>query len=140
MRNNMIIPVFDEEQLFNSIKTRQNLFFNEYYAFYSSWFGGIVKNPQLMLLPMDDHMVHRGDGVFEAMKSVSRSVYLLDEHLQRLFISAKKVAMQPPMALDQLKEAILETLRVANQSEATIRIFLSRGPGDFSVNPYDSIG
>lgn len=135
----MIIPVLDEKQVFDQLMAQENPFFDEYYAFYSSWFGGIVTNPKMMLLPMDDHMVHRGDGVFEAMKVVGRSVYLMDEHLHRLFTSADMISIKSPVGLEALKAIVLETLRVANQPDATIRIFLSRGPGNFSVNPYDSI-
>jgi branched-subunit amino acid aminotransferase/4-amino-4-deoxychorismate lyase len=136
----MAIPIIDEKQFLEKITALKNPFFDEYYAFYSSWFGGIVKNPRMMFLPIDDHMVHRGDGVFEAMQAVARSVYLMDEHLQRLFKSAEKIAIKPPVDFDQMKTVILETLRAANKNEAIIRVFLSRGPGNFSVNPYDSVG
>lgn len=135
----MTIQIIDEKQVLAKIRAQKNPFFDEYYAFYSSWFGGIVMDPHLMLLPIDDHMVHRGDGVFEAMKAVSRSVYLMDEHLQRLFDSAEKIALQPPVNFVKMKEVILETLRAANKNEAIIRLFVSRGPGNFSVNPYDSV-
>lgn len=135
----MTISEISEAQLLKQIQSQKNPFFNEYYAFYSSWFGGIIKNPSMMLVPIDDHMVHRGDGVFEAIKVVNRFVYLLDEHLNRLFASADKISINPPINLDRLKEIVLETLIVADQSDAMVRIFLSRGPGNFSVNPYDSI-
>jgi 4-amino-4-deoxychorismate lyase len=136
----MIAPILDEKNLFEKISSLQNPFHKEYYAFYSSWYGGIVKNPQLMLLPIDDHIVHRGDGVFETMKAVARAVYLMDEHLHRLFRSSKSIALQASLDYDQLKAIILETLIVADQEDAIIRIYLSRGPGNFSVNPYDAIG
>lgn len=136
----MAIPVINEKQALENIFAQKNPFFDEYYAFYSSWLGGIVKNPRMMLLPIDDHMVHRGDGVFEAMKAVARSVYLMDEHLQRLFTSAEKIALTSPLTPDAMKAVILDTLRVANQPEAVVRLYLSRGPGSFSANPYDSIG
>lgn len=135
----MPIPIFTESEIFEHLAATQNPFFEDYYAFYSSWFGGIVKNPRLMLLPIDDHMVHRGDGVFEAIKVTGRSVYLLDEHLQRLFTSAEKIALKSPFNMEKIKEVTLATLRAADQNDALIRIFLSRGPGNFSVNPYDSI-
>ena len=93
----MNIPVLDEKQVFENFLARKNSTTEHYYAFYSSYFGGIVKNPKLILLPIDDHMVHRGDGVFEAMKA-------------------------------------------ADQNDVTIRIFISRGPGNFSVDPYKTIG
>ena len=37
----------------------------KYTAFYSSQLGGIVTDPALMVLPFDDHMVHRGHGIFD---------------------------------------------------------------------------
>lgn len=136
----MKIQVLDEKQLLINLNASKNPFFNEYLAFYSSWFGGIVKNPQFMLLPIDDHMVHRGDGVFEAMKAVQRSVYLMEEHLERLLRSAAALALKPAFSKDEIKQIILATLQAADQTDASIRVFLSRGPGNFSVNPYDSIG
>lgn len=36
-----------------------------YPAMYSSIFGGIILDPAMMVIPMDDHMVHRGHGVFD---------------------------------------------------------------------------
>ena len=136
----MTIQILDEQQILKNIKSQKNPYFNDYYAFYSSWFGGIVKDPSMMLLPIDDHMVHRGDGVFEAMKAVAKSVYLMDEHLRRLFKSAEKIGLKSTFDFSQVKEIILETLRAVNQNDAMIRVFLSRGPGNFSVNPYDSVG
>ena len=135
----MVIPILNDKQVFENLNTQSIPYLEEYYAFYSSWYKGIVKNPRMMFLPIDDHMVHRGDGVFEAMKAVARSVYLMDAPLQRLFRSAEQIAIKSSFDLYQIKEIVLETLRAANQNDATIRIFLSRGPGNFSVNPYDSI-
>lgn len=37
----------------------------QYLAMYSSIFGGITTDPAVMIIPMDDHMVHRGHGVFD---------------------------------------------------------------------------
>lgn len=37
----------------------------QYLAMYSSVFGGITTDPTAMVIPMDDHMVHRGHGVFD---------------------------------------------------------------------------
>lgn len=36
-----------------------------YPAMYSSVFGGIILDPAMMVIPIDDHMVHRGHGVFD---------------------------------------------------------------------------
>ena len=57
---------------------------DNYLAMYSSVYGGIIQDPRLMLVPVDDHIVHRGDGIFEAFKSIDRKIYLLQSHLDRL--------------------------------------------------------
>ena len=134
------IEVLEPKQVWERIQKKSNAFQSGYYAFYSSWYGGIVKEPQYLLCPMDDHMVHRGDAVFEAMKTVGRKVFLMDAHLDRLFVSAEKIAIKPSLSKAEIKDMILQTLMVADRSETLIRLFLSRGPGGFTTNPYDSIG
>jgi branched-chain amino acid aminotransferase len=136
----MRTPIITDNKIIDILNSVKNPCMDEYYAFYSSWFGGILQNPRFMLLPIDDHMVHRGDGVFEACKVINQSIYLLDEHLERLLSSAEKIHLTSPFNVIQMKQIICETLQVAQQNDASLRIFLSRGPGHFSVNPYDSIG
>jgi branched-chain amino acid aminotransferase len=110
----------------------------DYLAMYSSWYGGVISDPSLMLVPIDDHLVHRGDGVFEAVKCTVGQVYALNRHLDRLERSAQAVYLPLPMARQRLMETVLATVREARVDECTIRIFVSRGPGGFSTNPYES--
>lgn len=111
-----------------------------YLAMFSTWWGGIVKDPGLMSVPIDDHLVHRGDGVFEAMKLISGKIFLLDEHLARLESSAGEIHIQLPYSLSEMKEIILETTRSASVENAILRLYISRGPGGFTTNPYESVG
>lgn len=111
-----------------------------YLAMYSSWLGGIVRDPQLMFVPVDDHIVHRGDGVFEAIKSVGGKVYGLDRHLERLYQSANKIGLVPPVGIAELKSICLQTARAAGKPDVMLRLFVSRGPGGFTTNPYECIG
>lgn len=135
------ILILDSVQVLKNLQAKKNPFWNQYYAFYSSWQGGILKDPgPLLMVPMDDHMVHRGDGVFEALKARGRKVFLLDAHLQRLQISADRIGLGLPHTLGGLKQIILQTLKVADENEVLIRVFVSRGPGGFTANPYDSMG
>lgn len=109
-------------------------------ACYMSWFDGIVVDPRLAIIPLDDHMVHRGDGVFEALKFINKKPYLLDEHLQRLMRSADSISLRLPhhcKDTNDIKKIVKETLEVSNLSDGLVRIFLSRGTGSFSTNPYD---
>ena len=111
-----------------------------YLAMYSSWYGGIVTEPSLMLVPIDDHMVHRGDGIFEAFKALDGRIYLLEAHLDRLERSAKLIELSLPLTRTELKEAVIQTIGAANTPDTLIRLYVSRGPGDFSPQPYACIG
>jgi len=109
-----------------------------YYAMYSSLLGGVVLDPLLMQVPIDDHLVHRGDGVFDTFKCVGRGAYLLEEHLQRLMHSADAIGLAWPGGVDEIRSLTLETLRAADRDACSGRVILARGPGSFGVSPYES--
>jgi branched-subunit amino acid aminotransferase/4-amino-4-deoxychorismate lyase len=119
------------------LQTLQQPFHGNYLAMYSSWYGGVVTHPALMLVPIDDHLVHRGDGVFEAFKCVGGKVYALKRHLDRLVRSAAAIALVPPLERPALEQSIVGTIRIAGVNDCLIRVFVSRGPGGFTTNPYE---
>ena len=134
------IPILGNQDVIEKIKTSSNPYWPQYFSFYSSWFGGIIKDPGPWLLaPLDDHQFHRGDGVFEAIKTKNRKIFMLEPHLQRLLQSATKIGIKLPYSLKEIENIILQTLQAADQPNTLIRLFVSRGPGGFTVNPYDSI-
>ena len=110
----------------------------KYFAMYSSLLDGLVTDPVLMQLPMDDHLVHRGDGVFETCKCVAGAIYNLSAHLTRLERSAAVIGIRWPAGMDAVRTLTLETARAATQRDCSIRVILARGPGSFGVNPYES--
>ena len=59
-----------------------------YRAMFSSWIGGVVTDPALMQIPLDDHLVHRGHGVFDTCTLASGRLYRLGVHMDRLLRSA----------------------------------------------------
>lgn len=104
------------------------------YAFYDHRIGVIGKDPRMMLLPLDDHLVHRGDGVFETLKFLDRKLYQLDAHLDRLVFSAESIFLEPPCPWKNLRSMILEVARAAEQDRGLVRILLGRGPGGFGID------
>lgn len=116
-----------------------------YKVMYSSLYQGVVTDPELMLLPIDDHMVHRGDGVFEAIRVTAKQIYLLKPHIERLFKSADFISLNHQYSLQQVLDLCQQVTDVARglpsgYSDGVLRVFLSRGPGDFSPNPYTTLG
>jgi len=103
---------------------------------YSSVFDGIVTDPVLMTVPVDDHMVHRGDGIFEAFKCVNGRIYNMWAHLDRLQHSASVVGQKLPCTADDIAGIVVETVRAGGQRDCIIRLYVSRGPGSFDANPY----
>lgn len=119
-------------------KTWRKPYQSAYYAMYSSVWNGITTDPLLMTVPIDDHLVHRGDGVFEAFKCVQGHIYNLKAHLDRLMDSAGSIFLKLPVDIRALPGLVLETVRAGGHGDCTIRIFVSRGPGGFSVSPSQS--
>jgi branched-chain amino acid aminotransferase len=76
-----------------------------------------------------------GDGVFEGLRSYGGKVFRLDEHLTRLYESAKAIWLQIPIAIDAMAKAVNETLRVNNLSDAYIRLVVTRGAGSLGLDP-----
>ena len=110
----------------------------DYLAMYSSQIGGIVTDPALWNVPADDHMVHRGDAVFEVFKCVGGRAYCLDDHLEKLRSAALALAIRIPPELGRLTDILRDTVRAGGQREALVRVTVSRGPGGFTSNPYES--
>jgi branched-chain amino acid aminotransferase len=110
---------------------------NNYLAFYSSFIGGISTDPRSLLLPLDDHMAHRGDAVFEAFKATQQKIHLLDAHLDRLFRSAENISLIIPNSKAEIKEIAVATARAAKSADLMFRLFVSRGPGGFNASPYE---
>lgn len=58
-----------------------------------------------------DHCLLYGDGVFEGVRLYDGCVFRLEEHLERIFSSAKYIALTPPLGMDELKWVVIETCR-----------------------------
>ena len=121
-----------------ALRSARQPFHDRYYAMYSSLVDAITMEPTLMVIPIDDHMVHRGDGVFEAFKCVGGNVYNLKAHLDRLESSAQALHLPLPRPRAAIGDIVAETVRAGGRRDCMIRVFAARGPGSFSTNPYDS--
>ncbi|MDK2974700.1 MAG: branched-chain amino acid aminotransferase [Methanofollis sp.] len=82
-----------------------------------------------------DHGLLYGDGVFEGIRAYDGRVFRLDEHINRLYDSAKTIDLAIPLSKEEFKEVLLETLRKNNLKNAYIRPVVTRGKGDLGLDP-----
>ena len=82
-----------------------------------------------------DHGLLYGDGVFEVIRFYNGRVFRLDEHIDRLFDSARAIALNIGMDKSAVIEATLETIRQNNLQDGYIRLVVTRGVGDLGLNP-----
>jgi branched-chain amino acid aminotransferase len=103
-------------------------------AFYDHRIRAVVTNPRLMLIPLDDHLVHRGDGVFETLKFIDGRLYQLDAHLKRLRNSCETIFITAPAPWDMIRAIVMDVAKAAGLPNGLISIFIGRGLGGFSLD------
>ncbi|PKA64736.1 Branched-chain-amino-acid aminotransferase-like protein 3, chloroplastic [Apostasia shenzhenica] len=104
-------------------------------AMYSSIFGGITTDLAAMVVPLDDHIVHRGHGVFDTAAIMDGYLYELDQHLDRFLRSASMAKINPPFYLSSIRNILIQTVSASKCSQGSLRYWLSAGPGDFNLSP-----
>jgi len=139
MDGTMKLKFITKENFFQNLGPPERKWQKEYLAMYSSQWNGITTDPDLMMIPVDDHLVHRGDGGFDVMRCVNGRIYQMEEHLKRLESSARAISLVFPPDYEQIRDIIKGLVLAGGEKECVIRIVLSRGPGSFSANPYETI-
>lgn len=82
-----------------------------------------------------DHGLLYGDGVFEGIRFYHGRVFRLEEHIVRLYDSAKAICLTIPMSVAEMTEAVLETIRQNELKDGYLRLVVTRGVGDLGLNP-----
>ena len=83
-----------------------------------------------------DHGFLYGDGVFEGIRAYNGKIFKLDEHIERLFDSARAICLTPPLSAQAMKDLCYEALQKNELKDAYLRVIFSRGEGDLGLNPY----
>jgi branched-chain amino acid aminotransferase len=83
-----------------------------------------------------DHGLLYGDGVFEGIRVYHKKVFTLDRHVDRLYRSARAIALEIPMTKQQMADAVIKTCKANKMKEGYIRLVVTRGVGTLGLNPY----
>ena len=104
------------------------------------WMNGELIPAEDAKIGVYDHGLLYGDGVFEGIRSYNGRVFKLDRHLARLYASAEAIRLTIPFTAEQISRAIYQTMEANSQSDAYIRLVVTRGPGDLGLDPSKSKG
>ncbi|MFM7250490.1 MAG: branched-chain-amino-acid transaminase [Planctomycetaceae bacterium] len=82
-----------------------------------------------------DHGLLYGDGVFEGMRAYGGRVFRLAEHLDRLWHSARAIALEIPVTKEALARTVDETVAANGQPDGYVRLVVTRGAGTLGLDP-----
>jgi branched-chain amino acid aminotransferase len=99
------------------------------------WIDGAIVDASEARVPVLDHGLLYGDGIFEGIRAYARGVFRLDDHLARLTTSAKAIGLTLPLPIDAIRDIVLDTLRALGRDDAYVRLVVTRGVGALGVDP-----
>jgi branched-chain amino acid aminotransferase len=91
------------------------------------WIEGEIVDGANARIPVTDHGLLYGDGVFEGIRLYSGRVFRLDAHLERLRHSARAIGLDLPGGVAKIREIVLATARAYGQPDATCVPLVTRG-------------
>jgi len=103
-------------------------------AFYSSELGGIVNSPALMLVHMDDHLVHAAHAVFDTVIIQDGYLYMLPEHVARFKASAAAAGVKLEISDAELQRVVLDTAAASKKLNGIVKFWASAGRGGFGMS------
>jgi branched-chain amino acid aminotransferase len=99
------------------------------------WIEGEIVDGANARIPVTDHGLLYGDGVFEGIRLYSGRVFRLDAHLERLRHSARAIGLDLPGGPAAIREIVLATARAYGQPDGYVRLLVTRGDGAMGVDP-----
>ena len=86
-------------------------------------------------VPLNDHGLLYGDGIFEGIRAYNGRVFKLEEHIRRFQDCARAILLELPMGFDEICEMVCKTCAMNNLDDAYIRLVATRGSGDLGIDP-----
>ncbi|HCD44015.1 MAG TPA: D-amino acid aminotransferase [Lachnoclostridium sp.] len=75
-----------------------------------AYYDGKIGTPEELMVPFQDRVHFFGDGVYDATVGGNHKVYLLKDHLDRFYSSAKALDIKIPMGKEELGELLTKLL------------------------------
>lgn len=99
------------------------------------YLNGNYVSKENALISVYDHGFLYGDGIFEGIRIYNGNIFKCQEHLDRLYDSAKSIMLNIPLSITEMEAVLVETIRRNELRDGYIRLVVSRGPGDLGLDP-----
>lgn len=99
------------------------------------WLDGNIVDGSEAKIPVTDHGLLYGDGVFEGIRVREGRLFRLDQHLARLTQGAKAIALVLPCSSAEIASIIIKTVAALGERESYVRLLVTRGEGPLGVDP-----
>ncbi len=100
------------------------------------WLDGELVEESAAKISVFDHGLLYGDGVFEGIRFYKRRVFRLEEHIRRLFDSARAIVLEIPWTQEEVCKFVVETVAANGLDDGYIRLVVTRGTGSLGLSPY----
>lgn len=96
--------------------------------------GALLEREQAKISVFDHGLLY-GDGVFEGIRFYGGRVFRLEQHIERLFDSARAICLTPNLNPAEMTAAVLETIRANELRDGYVRLVVTRGEGNLGLSP-----
>ncbi len=100
------------------------------------WLDGKLVDESEAKISVFDHGLLYGDGVFEGIRIYNGRIFRLEEHIRRLFDSAKAIVLNLPWTQEEVCKYTCETVAANELADGYVRLVVTRGAGELGLNPY----
>lgn len=99
------------------------------------WLDGELVDEANAKISVFDHGLLYGDGIFEGIRIYNARIFHLDQHIDRLLLSAKAILLKMPWTHEQIRQATIDTVNANHLSDGYIRLVITRGVGGLGLDP-----
>ncbi len=95
--------------------------------------GKLVPKEQAVVSVFDHGLLY-GDGVFEGIRVYGGKVFLLDQHIKRLYEGARAIRLKIPVSDQEMTLAVEQTVAANEIQDGYVRLVITRGAGSLGLD------
>ncbi len=99
------------------------------------WIDGVLFDRDDAKISVFDHGLLYGDGVFEGIRAYNGKIFEEQQHLDRLYESARSIRLEIPYTKDELSQVMYDLFETNGLTDAYVRLVVTRGVGDLGLDP-----